>query len=322
MVRMGVLKFKRIGVLMGGTSAEREISLKTGEAVLASLKRLGYIAVAIDVNDGVAETLKREKIDLAFIALHGPKGEDGAIQGLLEILRIPYTGSGILASALGMNKISSRKLFLFHKIPVPEFVVLRRGENYTAISKTFSYPVVVKPSSQGSSVGVSIVHQAQELPAAVDLAFGYDPEILVERYIPGKEIHVGILGDEALGAIEVLPRTSFYDYEAKYTPGMSTHIFPARLSPEVYQKTLGCALAAHMALGCRGYSRVDIIVNGDGVPYVLELNTLPGMTQTSLLPEIARGVGMDFDGLINRIMELAVDTDGSYKARPSVENGS
>ncbi|MGH7274338.1 MAG: D-alanine--D-alanine ligase, partial [Nitrospiria bacterium] len=145
------MKFKRIGVLMGGTSAEREISLKTGEAVLASLKRMGYTAVGIDIGEEVAETVKREKIDLAFIALHGPKGEDGTIQGLLEILHIPYTGSGVLASALGMNKIASRKLFLFHKIPVPEFVVLRRGENYTAISKPLNFPVVVKPCSQGSS---------------------------------------------------------------------------------------------------------------------------------------------------------------------------
>jgi len=318
---MGLLKSKRIGVLMGGTSAEREISLKTGEAVLASLKRLGYTAVGIDVSEAMPETVKREKIDLAFIALHGPKGEDGTIQGLLEILNIPYTGSGVLASALGMNKIASRKLFLFHKIPVPEFVVLKRGENYTAISKTLNFPIVVKPCSQGSSVGVSIVHQAQELLGAVELALRYDPEVLVERYISGKEVHVGILGDESLGAIEVLSRTPFYNYEAKYIPGMSTHIFPARLSPEVYQTTLDCALAAHRALGCRGYSRVDLIVNGEGVPYVLELNTLPGMTQTSLLPEIARGVGMDFDALINRILELAVGNDGSCQARPSLENG-
>jgi len=303
---MDALKSKKIGVLMGGTSAEREISLKTGEAVLTSLKRQGYSAVGIDVDALVAEAIHQEKIDLAFIALHGPKGEDGAIQGLLEILNIPYTGSGILASALGMNKIASRKVFLFHKLPVPEFMILRRGENPAGILKRFGLPVVAKPSCQGSSVGVSIVHEGSKLAAAVELALKYDPEILVEKYIQGKEIHAGIVGHEALGAIEVVSKTAFYDYEAKYTPGMSAHIFPARLSKDIYQKSLEYALAAHHALGCSGYSRVDMIVDQEGVPYILELNTLPGMTQTSLLPEIARGVGMDFDALICRILELAV----------------
>ncbi len=304
---MAVLKNKRIGVLMGGSSTEREISLKTGEAVLASIKRQGYAAVGIDVDEAVAETLRKEKIDLAFIALHGPKGEDGAIQGLLEILNIPYTGSGILASALGMNKIASRKVFLFHKLPVPEFMILRRGEDSSRISGAFDLPVVVKPSCQGSSVGVSIVRDKAELGGATNLAFKYDPEILVEKYIEGKEIHVGILGQQALGAIEVVSKTAFYDYKAKYTPGMSTHIFPARLSKEIYQRSLDYALAAHQALGCSGYSRVDIIVDGQDIPYILEINTLPGMTQTSLLPEIARGVGIDFDALVHQILMLSIN---------------
>ncbi len=306
-VQMAVLKNKRIGVLMGGSSTEREISLKTGEAVLASLRRQGHTAVGIDVDEAVAEILRKEKIDLAFIALHGPKGEDGAIQGLLEILNIPYTGSGILASALGMNKIASRKVFLFHKLPVPEFIILRRGKDSSRISGAFDLPVVVKPSCQGSSVGVSIVRDKAELGEATNLAFKYDPEILVEKYIEGKEIHVGILGQQALGAIEVVSKTAFYDYKAKYTPGMSAHIFPARLSKEIYQRSLDYALAAHQALGCSGYSRVDIIVDGQDIPYILEINTLPGMTQTSLLPEIARGVGIDFDALVHQILMLPIN---------------
>ncbi len=304
---MAVLKGKRIGVLMGGSSTEREISLKTGEAVLASLRRQGYTAVGIDMDEAVAEILKKEKIDLVFIALHGPKGEDGAIQGLLEILNIPYTASGILASALGMNKIASRKVFLFHKLPVPEFIILRHGEGPNKIFSAFDLPVVVKPSCQGSSVGVSIVRDEPEIGKAMNLALKYDPEILVEKYIEGKEIHVGILGDRSLGAIEVVSKTGFYDYKAKYTPGMSTHIFPARLSKEIYQRSLDYAFTAHQALGCRGYSRVDMIVDGNDVPYILEINTLPGMTQTSLLPEIARGVGIDFDALVHQILMLSVN---------------
>jgi len=304
--QIAVFKGKRVGVLMGGSSTEREISLKTGEAVLASLKRQEYATVGIDVDERVAETLRKERIDLAFIALHGPKGEDGAIQGLLEILNIPYTGSGVLASALGMNKIASRKIFLFHKLPVPEFMILGRGEDFNRIFEEFELPVVVKPSCQGSSVGVSIVRDKAGLSAAIHLACKYDPEILVEKYIAGKEIHVGIVGNQALGAIEVVPKTAFYDYKAKYTPGMSTHIFPARLSKESYRISLDYGLAAHRALGCSGYSRVDIIVDEQGLPYILELNTLPGMTRTSLLPEIAREVGIDFDTLVYKILLWAI----------------
>lgn len=309
MVTVDFLKGKKIGVLLGGTSAEREISLKTGEAVLTSLKRQGFAAVRIDVDQAVAEVVRKEKIDLAFIALHGPKGEDGTIQGLLEVLGVPYTGSGVLASALGMNKIFSRKIFQFHNLSVPPYVILHPGDHFSQISRTLGLPLVVKPSRQGSSVGVSIVRQEDQLSRAVGLAFRYDPEILVEKYIRGKEVHVGILGDQALGAIEILSNTStsFYDYEAKYTPGMSRHIFPARLSQAVYQKSLDDALAAHRALGCSGYSRVDLIVDESGTPYILEINTLPGMTQTSLLPEIAQGVGIDFDTLVAKILVYALE---------------
>lgn len=297
----------RIGVLMGGLSAEREVSLKTGRAVLSSLERQGYEAVALDVDRRIAANLTRERIGLAFIALHGPLGEDGAIQGLLEILGIPYTGSGVMASALGMNKIASRKIFLYHRIPVPDFLVLSRGEPASDIPERLGLPLVVKPSCQGSSIGVSMVHRREAFDAALEAAFRLDRDILVEKLIEGKEVHVGILGERALGGIEILSETEFYDYTAKYTPGMSKHIFPARLAPESYQKILGYALEAHRALGCRGYSRVDFLVDEKEDPYLLELNTLPGMTPTSLLPEIAQGAGLGFDNLVRRIMDLALE---------------
>ncbi len=305
------LPYKRIGVLMGGDSAEREISLKTGEAVLASLRRMGCSAKAIDVGPEVVETVHREKIDLAFIALHGPKGEDGTVQAILEFLGVPYTGSGVLASALGMNKLMSRRLFEASGLSVPRYRAVTRGKDLTRLAEEFGLPVVVKPNSQGSSVGVGIVDQPSNLASAMENAWRYDSEILIEEYIKGMEVHVGILGDEALGGIEVVSDTTFYDFEAKYTPGRSRHILPARLQEAVYSRTLAAGLKAHQVLGCRGYSRVDLIVDDKGTPFVLEVNTLPGMTQTSLLPEIARGAGLDFDALIQRIISMAGRNGGS-----------
>lgn len=295
----------RIGVLMGGTSAEREVSLNTGAAVLAALRRKGHDAVAIDVDATVPERLERERVRLAFIALHGRLGEDGAIQGLLEVLGIPYTGSGVLASALGMDKVVSRRLFEAAGLSVPRYLLVTRTASIPLLP--FPFPVVVKPNGEGSSVGVSIVSQASALPAALDQAFGYDRRVLIEAYIAGKEIQVGILGDRALGAIEIRPKTAFYDYVAKYTPGMSEHVFPAPLSAEVTHRTLEVALAAFRALGCEGYGRVDFLVDEAGTPYVLEVNTLPGLTETSLLPDIARGVGIAFDDLVEAIVTAALE---------------
>lgn len=293
----------RIGVLMGGRSAEREVSLKTGAAVLAALTRKGHDAIAIDVDATVAERLARGGVELAFIALHGRGGEDGAIQGLLEVLEIPYTGSGVLASALGMDKVISRRLFEAEGLPVPRYVLVTRAAPMPALP--FPYPVVVKPNGEGSSVGVSIVPGASALPAALEQAFGYDRRVLIESYIAGKEIQVGILGGRALGAIEIRPKTAFYDYDAKYTPGMSEHVFPAPLPPDVTRRTLEVALAAFRALGCEGYGRADCLVDDAGTPYLLEVNTLPGMTETSLLPEIARGVGIPFEDLVEAIVNAA-----------------
>jgi D-alanine-D-alanine ligase len=298
---------KKIGVLMGGMSAEREVSLKSGKAIAESLARLGYRQISIDVDPEAALVLRREGIETAFIALHGRYGEDGAIQGLLEVMRIPYTGSGVLASALGMDKVASHNAFLSHGIPVPPFFVLTEVEaaDFRPNRLPFGFPMVFKPVSEGSSVGVTIVSEAGEIDAALKAAFQYGPRILIEKYIAGMEVQVGILGTEALGAIEIRPKTKFYDYTAKYVAGMSEHFFPAPLPPKVYREVLDWGLQAHRVLGCSGYSRVDLLVDREMKSYVLEVNTLPGMTETSLLPEIARGVGIDFDALVERILETA-----------------
>jgi D-alanine-D-alanine ligase len=300
------MKHKRIGVLMGGLSAEREVSLKSGMAVHQALLRLGYDSCAIDVRHEVAETLRKERIELAFIALHGRYGEDGCVQGLLELMQIPYTGSGVLASALAMHKLYSKQAFAAAGLTITPYVALRRGESLTAEQLPFGLPAVVKPVQEGSSVGVAIVKQPADLQAALDDAFRYDDQVLVEGYVKGQEVQVGILDDQAIGAIEIIPKREFYDYEAKYTDGLAEHVFPARLSPERYAKVQQLGLKAHQALGCSGYSRVDFLVTESGECYLLEVNTLPGMTALSLLPEIAqKGAGLDFETLVERIVTSA-----------------
>jgi D-alanine-D-alanine ligase len=262
--------------------------------------------VAIDVGRDLAYVLKSEGIERAFIALHGRYGEDGCVQGLLELLQIPYTGSGVLASALAMHKLYSKQAFAASGILTAPFCCFRRGESVRLPALPFGLPLVVKPVQEGSSVGVSIVKRENQLSAAVDMAFNHDDEILVEQYIKGQEVQVGILEDRPVGAIEIVPKNEFYDFESKYTDGMAEHIFPARLEPALYEKANGIGLAAHRALGCKGYSRVDLLVTGDGDCYVLEVNTLPGMTSLSLLPEIAaKGAGVSFEELVSRIIESA-----------------
>ena len=296
---------------MGGLSAEREVSLKSGDAILKALKDMGYNAAGIDVGRDLADGLKQEKIEFAFIALHGRYGEDGAVQGMLEIMGIPYTGSGIAASALGMNKVFSKKIFEFHKLPVGQYMILEKKDlkDWKGKDSSLEFPVVVKPVSEGSSVGVSIVSEEKGLKDAFALAFKYGKEILIEKYIKGREIQVGILGKKAARAIEIIPKRQFYDYEAKYTANMSEHIFPARLPEQVYNEALELGLKAHSVLGCKGYSRVDLIIDSDNRPFLLEVNTLPGMTNVSLLPEIAKGVGIDFNRLVEMILMEALKED-------------
>jgi D-alanine-D-alanine ligase len=296
------MKGKRIGVLMGGLSAEREVSLKSGAGVHKALQERGYDAVAIDVGRDLAQRLRDERIQAAFVCLHGRYGEDGAVQGLLELLGIPYTGSGVLASALAMDKIFAKKIFASSGLTIAPYQVVQQGENYSPASLPFPLPVVVKPAREGSSVGVSIVKTAAALPAALELAFSHDRQVLVEAYVKGREIQVGILDERALGAIEIVPKNEFYDFEAKYTDGMATHIMPAPLPPAEYEKLLRLGELAHCSLGCSGYSRVDFIVTDQGEAYILEVNTLPGMTPLSLLPEIAQYGGVNFAELVERIL--------------------
>lgn len=303
-----------IAVLMGGRSAERDVSLVTGEQVASALEQKGYRVARLDLNEFFVDELRASGAGVVFIALHGRLGEDGTVQGMLEVLDVPYTGSGVLASALAMDKVISKKIFSCEGIPTPDFVVLRREESFDPnIVERLGLPVVVKPACEGSAIGVGIVREAGELQAAVAAAFACDDEVLVEQYVVGTEITVGVLeGDNqeptALPTLEIVPANEMYDYEAKYTPGMSEHVVPARIPEEARELAQRLAVRAHRALGCRGFSRVDLIVKPDGRPYVLEVNTIPGMTGTSLFPEAAKAAGIEFPDLVERIVLHALDS--------------
>jgi D-alanine-D-alanine ligase len=309
---------KKIGVLMGGRSAEREVSLRSGNAVCSALKGLGYDAVAIDANSEICEALRREKVKIAFIALHGGDGENGAVQGMLEVLGISYTGSGVLASALAMDKEASKKVFFYHKIPVPPFVVLSKEQRVKSIATShidFVMPWVVKPATEGSSIGVSIVKDQGEIRPAVEKAFSLGNRVIIEKYIKGQEVHIGMLNNKVLGGVEVRPSVEFYSYEAKYHAGLTEYILPPEIDSETYEMARQTALSAHTALGCRGATRVDLRIDEKGSPYVLEVNTIPGMTETSLLPKIARLAGLDFSALIEEMLMGALD-ESEEKEKP------
>jgi D-alanine-D-alanine ligase len=297
-------KKKKIGVMMGGLSREREISLRTGKAILRALTEKGYQALPIDVGLDIAETLIKEKIEVAFIALHGRFGEDGTIQGMLELMRIPYTGSGVLASALALHKIMAKKLFLCEKIPTPTYEVFQREEIEKNPPRTASLPLplVVKPAREGSTIGVSIVRKEEEWVPALKEAEKYDQEILVEEFMKGKEITVGILEDIPLPIIEIAPKSGFYDYHSKYTKGETEYIIPARIPREKYLYAQEMSLKAFQALGCSGCARVDLMTDEDGNPFVIDVNTMPGMTETSLLPKAAGYAGISFEDLVERIL--------------------
>ena len=289
---------------MGGLSREREISLKTGKAVLKALIEKGYNACSIDVGHDIAETLAKEKIECAFTALHGRFGEDGTIQGMLELMRIPYTGSGVLSSALALHKIMAKKLFLYEKVPTPPFeAVLRQDigkESFKNIS--ISLPLVIKPAREGSTIGVSIVRTEGELALSLKEAGKYDEEILVEKFVEGKEITVGILEDIPLPIIEIVPKSGFYNYHSKYTKGETQYIIPARIPREKYLYAQEISLKAFRALGCSGFARVDLMTDEQSDPFVIDVNTMPGMTETSLLPQAAGYAGIPFEDLVERIL--------------------
>lgn len=291
----------KIGVLMGGWSAEREVSLRTGQAILSSLLRQGFNAVGIDVKEDLIQKLREEKIEIAFIALHGKFGEDGCVQGILEFLGIPYTGSGVLESALSMNKLYSRMIWEKAGIPVPPYRVLRKGEE---LRWKMKFPLVIKPVDEGSSIGVSIARNEDELKKAVEEAFRFSDVVLLEKYIKGKEVHVGILNEEVLGSVEIRPSRNFYDYTAKYTPGMTEYLIPPTIDENTKKRLERTALRAHLLIGLKGVSRIDALVDGKRI-YILEANSIPGMTETSLVPKIAASKGISFDALVLEILRGA-----------------
>jgi D-alanine-D-alanine ligase len=301
------MKGKRVGILMGGLSAEHEVSIASGDAIYAALTGRGYDATRIFVDRDVDQVLRQEAIDVAFIALHGSYGEDGCIQGLLEVLDIPYTGPGVAASALAMDKLKSKELFRLHNVPTPPYYTLdvEQLDSLQEMHGSFGFPAFVKPRSQGSSLGAGRADNHAELRERCEEALRFDRSLLVERFVEGREIAVGLLDGRALGAIEIVPRRAFYDYKAKYQAGQSEYHCPARLGPTRYQNVLRIAERAARALGVSGAVRADMLVTEGENEYVLELNTLPGMTETSLLPKIARGAGYEFADLCEAILERA-----------------
>jgi len=305
------LRKRKIGVLMGGWSNEREVSLLSGQRVMDSLKGQGFQAVGIDVNRNFTDQIKRAKIDLAFVILHGRPGEDGTIQGYLDLLGIPYTGSGVTASAICIDKVITKMLFERVGIPTPPYFVIGPGADAQAVvaaaEKQFGYPMIAKPRTEGSSVGIELLQGrrgAVERTERVRRGFG---EILLEQFIPGMIATVGVLVDEVLPILELVPkRQAFYDYEAKYTRGETEFVLPARLDSKVADKVKELALKAHKLMGCSGFSRIDMMVKQGKLPYFLEINTLPGLTDISDLPAEAEHAGIAYDELIFRILSDAL----------------
>lgn len=298
---------KHVAVLIGGWSSEREVSLTSGRACAKALQEEGYRVTAIDVGRDLAAQLAQVKPDVAFNALHGPYGEDGIVQGLLEILGIPYTHSGVLASALAMNKPMAKAVWAGHGLPLAEGKVVHRSA--FSAGPVMPHPYVIKPLNEGSSVGVHIVFAGDNYQPQDDAGWKFGETVLVERYIPGREIQVAVMGNRVLGAIEIQAHGRFYDYEAKYTDGKATHLMPAPIHKDAYEQVCALTLEAHLALGCRGVTRsdwrYDDTAGEPGVFYLLEINTQPGMTPLSLVPEIAAHNGIGFGALVRWMVEDA-----------------
>lgn len=295
----------RIGVLMGGQSAERTISLKTGQAVADALRQRGYDVVTIDVDRSLPHRLRANNVELAFVAMHGPGGEDGTLQGMLELMGIPYTGSGVRASAIAMHKAVTKSLLAQHRIPVPGGTVLRAGV-HPRLPRGLRWPVVVKPATQGSTIGVSIVRAPSGWRRALAQAFQFDPEALVETYVPGRELTVSVLDGVPLPAVEIVAPSGFYDYSAKYEKGRTSYLCPAPVTKTVARQVQELAVKTYRVIGCEGAARVDFRVTKQGKPYVLEVNTVPGMTETSLLPMAAAHAGLEYGALTERILGSAL----------------
>lgn len=306
---MKVPKNKRIGVLLGGLSKEREISLRTGKAMAQALRNAGYTNVSeIDVGYDVADRLKGGRIEIAVIALHGRFGEDGTIQGLLEFMRIPYTGSGVVGSAVAIDKVITKRVFDSAGVKTPPW--FEAGKDWDParlkkeVSKKLGFPAVAKPSNEGSTIGLSVVRKESEIEKAHKTALAFDESVLWEKFIQGVELTVGFVRNRPLPVIEIVPKKGLYDYEAKYTKGMTEYFCPARVSEEVARKTEEESIKAFQAVKADSWGRVDAIYE-NGVPWVLEVNTIPGMTETSLVPKAWRAEGGTFEGLVEAILEDA-----------------
>ncbi len=310
---MQTKQFGKIGVLAGGPSSERPISLKSGKAVYDALVAQGFDAVLIDVNEDIYHTIKSSDIDVAFIALHGRFGEDGTVQMILEGAGIPYTGSGVAASRMAIDKIAAKEIFIKNNIPVPKYAVIKNTLVEYPEVYALGFPVVVKPQFEGSSIGLSVVGSKEELAGAISKALRFGGNVLVEQFIEGRELTVGILSDKPLPVIEIAAKNKIYDFSAKYSDPDTEYIVPAKIGKEASEEAQDLAKRAHHALGCRGFSRVDMLMDGEGRFYVLELNTIPGMTERSLLPKAAGVKGLDFNGLCVKLLEEALGKDGKAK---------
>ncbi|MDD5084559.1 MAG: D-alanine--D-alanine ligase [Candidatus Omnitrophica bacterium] len=294
---------RRVGVLLGGDSSEREISVRSGRAIACALAGVGVDVVEIDTKSSPREEIRKHDIEIAFIALHGKGGEDGRIQKILEELGIPYTGSDAVSSEQAFDKGETKKIFMMKGVPTPNFCVVSKNDWQEKI-QSLRFPVFVKPLRDGSSIGVFMVEEPGGLEASLELEFAKYSRLLIEERISGRELTVGILGEDALPVIELLPKRPFYDYEAKYTKGLTEYVVPARLGRYYGDLVREIALRAHRALALRDFSRVDIFLDSAGQPYVLEANSIPGFTETSLLPKAARASGIDFPNLCLTILDL------------------
>lgn len=310
-------KFKKLklALTLGGNSSEREISLASGQQIYQYLNRKKYSVKIYDPKFDLADLFqdgKLKKFDVAFLSLHGKLGEDGTIQGLLEMLKVPYTGSGVLASALAINKIISKKIFKSHNISTPPFIYFSKYQYQKIKDKIFQkmkLPFIVKPADSGSSIGVTLVKKESQIKVALRNAFKESNEIIIEKFINGLELSVPVLGNRTLPIIEIIPKTGtgLFDYKAKYTPGFCEEIVPARISATLTRKIQNLAFKAHESLFCYNYSRIDLILDKKNIPWILEVNTLPGMTQNSLLPKSAKAAGIEFPELLDQIIKLAMN---------------
>ncbi len=303
-------KNKRVGIMMGGSSCEREISLKSGDSVFQNLKKAGWECLPLQVIEETEEEIRRliteSHIDVVFIAMHGGFGEGGRLQQILEKLGLPFTGSDQKSSRHAMDKIYSRRLFEKAKLCVPKYRWINRKSDLSVLN-SLQYPLFVKPSMQGSSIGVSFVDSPLHLKEALDLAFKYDDDILVEEFMKGREMTVSVLDAVALPVVEIIPKKQFFDFQAKYEKGATEYVAPADIDEEATRRLKQDAVAAYRVLGCRHFGRVDMILGEGGTPSILEVNTIPGMTAVSLFPKAARAAGMSFDCLCSRLVELALD---------------